>query len=368
LRSKNLLLGNGKKISISLGNGIVVKMPELTIALDPKSNSECKYSFVSHAHLDHVHSPKGVSKVVASKETVSLARARGYDLSRSVEQIPGMELVDAGHILGSRGALIEDRVYYTGDVSTRDRGFLKGFRGVKCEILIMETTYGRSRYVFPDINSLAHEVNKFIAASYDRGLPVLLTGYPLGKAQIISRLFDTWEPVFLHHSVFKMNSEYRALGVNLKEFEEYSQSPDFERVMRRGPWVMIAPSFSRSSAFVSDIVKNYHASVATFTGWAVDLCRTYRSASEKRQYHDDDEEEEGFRRGGGRKTRVEYFPLSDHCDFRELVELVKYCNPSKIYTVHGFAKDFASYLNSIGFDAEPLSIEDDQMSISMFAT
>src|SRR5579875_3692591 len=128
LRSKNLLLGNGKKISISLGNGIVVKMPELTIALDPKSNSECKYSFVSHAHLDHVHSPKGVSKVVASKETVSLARARGYDLSRSVEQIPGMELVDAGHILGSRGALIEDRVYYTGDVSTRDRGFLKGFR------------------------------------------------------------------------------------------------------------------------------------------------------------------------------------------------------------------------------------------------
>ena len=46
--------------------------------------------------------------------------------------------------------------------------------------------------------------------------------------------------------------------------------------------------------------------------------------------------------------------LSDHCDYNELVELVKKSNPEKIYTVHGFVEEFANDLSKMGFDAQPL--------------
>ena len=47
-------------------------------------------------------------------------------------------------------------------------------------------------------------------------------------------------------------------------------------------------------------------------------------------------------------------PLSDHCDFNELVSLVQQSGAEKIYTIHGFVDEFASHLKKIGFDAQPL--------------
>jgi len=41
--------------------------------------------------------------------------------------------------------------------------------------------------------------------------------------------------------------------------------------------------------------------------------------------------------------------------FNELVEVVKKSKPKKIFTVHGFQKEFAHYLKLIGLDAEPIS-------------
>jgi putative mRNA 3-end processing factor len=48
------------------------------------------------------------------------------------------------------------------------------------------------------------------------------------------------------------------------------------------------------------------------------------------------------------------FPLSDHCDFNELVTVVEKCCPERVYTCHGFDNDFASTLRNLGFDATPI--------------
>jgi putative mRNA 3-end processing factor len=48
-------------------------------------------------------------------------------------------------------------------------------------------------------------------------------------------------------------------------------------------------------------------------------------------------------------------PLSDHCDFNELIQLVKKCNPKKIFTIHGFEVEFARVLNNMGYNASPIS-------------
>ena len=47
-------------------------------------------------------------------------------------------------------------------------------------------------------------------------------------------------------------------------------------------------------------------------------------------------------------------PLSDHCDFDELMKLVKISEAEKIYTVHGFVEEFADELIKKGFHASSL--------------
>jgi putative mRNA 3-end processing factor len=48
------------------------------------------------------------------------------------------------------------------------------------------------------------------------------------------------------------------------------------------------------------------------------------------------------------------FPLSDHCDFDELVGMVKSSNADKVFTVYGHATEFAEHLRKMGIDASPL--------------
>ena len=321
----------------------MVRTSSCSVALDPRRASRADYSFVSHAHIDHVHSPDGNSKLVASKETAELAKVRGYKLKDAVDQAPGIDLVNSGHILGSRGVLIEDSIFYTGDFSTRDRGFLKGSPGVKCDTLIMETTYGSPRYTFTDTDKIVSQVSRLIADCFHRNRPVVLTGYALGKAQLITHLFRNWEPIFLHDSVYRMNEAHIGLGVEIPRFDSCGpEGGKMTKLKNKRPWIVISPSASGRSQFIKSLREEFGALVVAFTGWAVD-------------------------RGYSFAMGMDYaFDLSDHCDFNELVSLAKYCNPSKIYTVHGFASEFAEHLKFLGFDAEPLE-GTDQSTLTSFA-
>ena len=329
LRGEPITARSGKQLSVDYKKAIVIQTPTYTLALDPKRASRCDYSFVSHAHIDHVHSADGHSKIIASKETAHLAKLRGYSLDTSSEAPSALWLTDAGHILGSRAILVEDSVFYTGDFSRRDRGFLKGNPGVKCDTLIMETTYGVPKYVFSETESIVAEVSRIIADCFDRRKPVVLTGYALGKAQMITYLFRNWEPIYLHESVHKMNVAHLDLGVDIPDCKLY-QIREGSILLDRPPWIMISPASTGRSAFIKTLRERYGAVVIAFTGWAID--RNYKHA-----------------------MAVDHaFDLSDHCDYNELVDLAKYCNPSKIYTVHGFASEFAEHLQQLGFDASPL--------------
>lgn len=321
-----------------------------TIALDPSRPSGCDFTFVSHAHVDHLHRSGGARKrgravasanagtrVIASKETSLIARARGYDISAddaivAAEENSGdFELVDTGHILGSRGLLAGGgSVYYTGDISTRDRAFMKAARMPHAETLIVESTFGRPEYVFPPISEITHRVNKVISEMYDLGIPVILMGYALGKAQLLTQLFGHWDPVYVHDSVAKMNSAYSELGVHLKSAMACSQAEEQGLLSKSRPWVMVSPLMHGRSAFVRHMKERYGAVTVGFSGWALDP---------------------GYRFMMGLDYAV---PMSDHCDFEELVSAVKKCEPGKVYTFHGFASEFALSLREMGFDAEPV--------------
>ncbi len=299
----------------------------MKIALDPHKASDADVVFVSHAHIDHMHSPKRGTQVLASNETAFLARERGFDLRETKRELDGFQLIDSGHILGSRGLLIDGDIFYTGDFITRPRAFLSKCHSVQCETLIIECTYGKDYFHFPPLDRIVDEVNKLISHLFSQGIPVVLMGYPLGKAQILSYLFSSWDPIYVHESVQKMNHACIRMGVNLRDFISYQKALERD-LLRKKPWILISPMYNRW--IMRWLKKNYNAVNIAFSGWSITPRYKYSMSYDYA------------------------FPLSDHCDFDELVKFIEKCKPTKIYTVHGFSSEFAAYLTRIGYDASPI--------------
>src|SRR5919199_3832924 len=313
--------------------GIIVNSNGKRISLDPKSHNNCDFTFVSHAHTDHLYKKalknNSNTRTLISNATSLIAKSRGYKMTNAIEEFEGFQLLDSGHILGSKGLLIGNELYYTGDISTRERAFMKPAFIPSAHTLIIESTFGRAEYLFPKLEEIIHKTNKIISDMYDLGIPVILMGYPLGKAQLLTALFGHWEPMFVYDSVHKINSLYISLGIPLKNTMKHSLAAKRGLLRKNRPWVMIAPLMRAS--FVKMLKRTYGAITIGFSGWAIN---------------------------SGYKFMMDLdysMPMSDHCDYHELIEVVRASKAKKIYTFHGFPVEFASALRRMGFDAQALT-------------
>lgn len=311
--------------------GITVDNKGKKLYLDPNRQPNSDLIFISHAHTDHLYKcvKENGNKIITSKITHKIAMHRGYKYGETFEE-HGFELLNSGHILGSNGLLIEDQMYYTGDISIRKRAFMDAAVVPKAKILIIESTFGHPDYIFPNFESTLHKANLIISEMYHRGIPVILLGYTLGKAQILTNVFRHWKPLIVHDSIDEMNKLYSEFGVSMDNYVTFSDAERSDMLSSHQPWLLIAPITSCKNGFLKYIKKKYGAISIGFSGWA--LKSNYRYA-----------------------LGLDHcLPLSDHCDYNDLISVVKKCNPEKIYTFHGFAESFAENLNLLGFDAEPL--------------
>lgn len=308
-------------------NGIECSDSSSAVYLDPKKIQNQGVHFVSHAHIDHLPN-SGDGTILSSTETNKIAQLRGFTLKNSTDSLENFTLVDSGHIFGSKGLLFDD-IFYTGDISTRDRGFLKAAKIPKCKTLITECTFGLPEFVLPPVTEIVKQVNEIIANLYSKGKPVLLLGYELGKAQTLSQLFGDWDPIYYHDSVKKMNDLHRSMGVPLKDSIGHTEA-ESKGLLDKKPWVMVAPMMSAKNNFIKHMKTKYDVITIGFSGWA-------------------NSKKFGFSRG------TDYsIPLSDHCDYNELIQLVKESEAERVYTIHGFVDEFALDLNKLGFSAQPL--------------
>ncbi|MFB6190680.1 MAG: mRNA cleavage and polyadenylation specificity factor-like protein [Candidatus Nanohaloarchaea archaeon] len=304
-------------------DGIHFDLEEKVVADSRKASGDV--NFVSHAHFDHMH--QGPGEVVCSDATAALAEARTGNEVEFIEEHDTMELLPSGHIIGSRAALMHGKkdVLYTGDVSLRDRLYLDGFSPVEADVLVVETTYGIPAYRLPVQDELERRILDWME-SEDR--PMLLFGYSLGKAQKIQKLAEkaTDRPILAHGSVKKMNEAVEeATGIGFSA-EAYG---DNREKLENG--VLVAPSRLSRSDWADNLVEEFGAVKAGFSGWAAS---------------------DSFRYRGGYD---EAFALSDHCGFDDLVTLVEEVDPDKVYTHHGFDEAFASFLKrEKGINAQPL--------------
>ncbi len=308
-------------------NGILCEVNDKRVYLDPKNTDAAGINFISHAHSDHLPSKNG-GTILSSFETNKIANLRGFKMENHVDSLDGFSLIDSGHILGAKGLLFDD-IFYTGDICTRKRGFLQGAKIPKCKTLITECTFGLQEFVFPTIDEIQKQVNELISELYGKGIPVILMGYKLGKAQTITQLFGHWEPLYFHDSVKEMNSLHQKLGIPLKDGIGHSEA-EKNGLLEKKPWVMVAPMMSSKNKFIQDMKSKYGAVTIGFSGWA-----------------------QSSRFSFGRRTDYS-ITMSDHCDFNELVDVAVQSGAEQVYTIHGFVDEFAKYLKKIGINAQPL--------------
>ena len=308
-------------------NGILCEINGRRVYLDPKNTDATGVNFVSHAHSDHLPSKNG-GTILSSVETSEIAHLRGFKMENHVQSIDDFSLIDSGHILGAKGLLFDD-IFYTGDICTRNRGFLQGAVVPKCKTLITECTFGLPEFVFPKLDEIKKQVNELISELYGKGIPVILLGYQLGKAQTITQLFGHWGPLYFHDSVKLMNDLHRQLGVSLPDGIGHTEA-EKNGLLSKKPWAMVAPLMSEKNQFLKDMKSKYGAVTIGFSGWA-----------------------QSKRFSFGRRTDYS-ITMSDHCDFNELVDMVVRSGAEQVYTIHGFVEEFAEHLRKIGIRAQPL--------------
>ena len=320
---------------ISEKDGIHIQLKDKFVADSRKALGDV--NIASHAHMDHAF--QGDGNIVCSELTKKLLETRlGRELK--ICEHPDVELIDSGHILGSKAALIQqngERILYTGDVSLQERAYMKGFNPPKADKLVIESTYGISAYRLPSQKEVEKRIQDWIQ---DTVKTPYLFGYSLGKAQKIQYIIQqvTDRPIVAHGTVKKMNDAIEK-STNL-EFtaKPYGENKD---LLKNGDAIFIGPtSFAKTDA-LNKLVKVSNGIKTGFSGWAATSNYKYRGGYDK------------------------VFTLSDHCGFDDLNKLVEKVDPEKVYTHHGFDSEFASYLKrKEGINARAL--KENQASLTDF--
>ncbi len=305
-------------------------LPQADLWLDPRLPKPI--AFVSHAHSDHTGRHE---KTIATPTTLRLMEARmgewtdekiplPFGESRDFENFR-LRLLPAGHVLGSAQAFVDTEhgsLLYTGDFKLRQGVSSETAVHCQAETLVMETTYGLPRYVFPPFEEVMAQILKFcIEALEENSVPVLL-GYSLGKAQeILACLCGAGLPVMLHNTISKLVPIYREEGIAFPDFSEWNPAEAANHVV-------ICPPTAAGSRAMAAVKKRR---VAAITGWALDPGAIHRMRCDAA------------------------FPLSDHAGYDDLLRHVENVNPRRVLTLHGFASEFAADLRARGIEAWALT-------------
>ena len=302
--------------------------------LDAQRRAAC--AFVSHAHGDHIGRH---DRTIATPATLALMNHRLGEPKRvrRAEQMPvgyrqpfglgpqTLELFPAGHVLGSaqlRVTLEDGRTLgYSGDLCTDTPCAAEPAEVMPCDTLVLESTFGRPRYVFPPKQETLAAIRRFCDDALSDGVTPVLHGYALGKAQeILAFLSGAGYACRCHPVVHAINRIYEAHGVPLPGVRPI----DAEGVAA-GEVVVVPQQLAWSPAMKA--VRRRRT--AALTGWAIDGERMFRGVDAA-------------------------FPLSDHCDFPSLLAYARATWASRIFTIHGSTDELAAALRREGMRAEPL--------------
>ena len=329
-------------MKVYLSNVICIDGKDWKVVCDSTNSRYYPLIFYSHAHSDHIPRKIPSTEIITSSITEMLVKhfSSSFEGATFFQEysLNGVSFTQksSGHIVGSTALVInsnEGKLVYTGDVSIRDKGFLEPFKPEKCDTLIIESTFGSPEYEFPNYKQIISETREQIKEYLEDGTPVILMGYPLGKAQMLYHAFsDLTELNIMHESNFKINNLLYSRNVRGSISAISCQNAEEEKILeKKKNWILYAPLRSGRNGFNMHMRSKYGAKLFAFSGWCISSNYRFRMDVDHS------------------------IPISDHADFSELIEICEKSNPESIYTIYGNNIKFAAELQKRGFNAYPLS-------------
>ncbi len=289
------------------------------------------YNLITHGHTDHIAiTPQ---KIFTTKETSALIsthtrkqldytflNGQTLDLTDNIK----LSALNAGHILGSKMFCLESKdksLLYTGDFKTQDSLLFNGAKPIETDILVIETTFGRKEHIFPEREKVYQEFAEKISKDISSGKLVLIGAYSLGKSQEIIRFVNDYlkETPLITKKGFDYSKVYEGFDVTLGKYDFLNHNTDTHNILI-APMNLINKDLIRSL----EHQQNRKVSVYFATGW-----KHYKYGK--------------------------CIPISDHCDYNDLLEFVKATKAKKVFTMHGFSKDFSKTINKeLGIWSRPI--------------
>jgi putative mRNA 3-end processing factor len=310
----------------------MINSNNLRISLDRKEPGS-DIDFISHAHTDHLAAAKSSNMVLASEQTIQLIEhARNIKITSNRANSGKFELIEAGHMLGSRQLLMDDavsgkRITYTGDFQLVGSKTSMPIDVRSTDVLIMDSTYESPKIMFEnkyDVETLIQDwTNKMLG----KGI-VLFSAYAMGKAQeLIAVLNEAGIKPVVSKKISKVSAVYKDYGIKLDYCSAYDENSGYGEIIK-GNFVGITEA--RDINMLKACLHFAH-NKNVFTAMATGFAKIFRF-----------------------NTDVQ-FPLSDHADFRQSVRYIEDTGAREILTYGPNASAFARNLGEEGYNAIPFN-------------
>ncbi len=299
------------------------KYDNKTFNLDQtKLDSLEKELLVTHAHADHItNTPQKTitNKITKSFIDVVLPKNKlnfsNIDYNKTIDLTDRIKVtsLNAGHVLGSSMYYFESpnkSLLYTGDFATKDSLLLKGAEPVSADTLIIESTFGREHFVFPERKEIYADFAEKLAKDLQQDKLIIVGGYALGKSQEVIKFINEYLGVtpLVTKNISDINKVYQENDVYLGNYKTLNGNI-------RDANIIVVPPNLMTRDVIKTMKQQTKKEISTYviTGW-------------------------DFYKGS---TCV---PISNHADFNDIIEFVEKVNPKKVFCAHGFHKDLAQSL------------------------
>ncbi|WP_042719848.1 ligase-associated DNA damage response exonuclease [Flavobacterium sp. B17] len=287
---------------------------------------------ITHGHADHAR--WGMKKYLCHHFTKPILYKRisediecqsvGYG---EVVNINGVKvsLHPAGHIIGSAQIRLEYKGYVSvvsGDYKIQDDGLSTPFELVRCNEFVTESTFGLPIYNWLEVEDLNKKLQSWVLRNKENQKTSVFIGYSLGKAQRIMKAVEGLGKIHVHYSIGKLNEAFETVGIDLPDYE----IPDFRESVKhvQDEIVIVPPALLDSNV----IKKIPNAATAICSGWMqVRGARRWRSADAG-------------------------FAMSDHADWKGLLQAIKATEAELVHVTHGQTEVFSKYLNELGIQSD----------------
>jgi putative mRNA 3-end processing factor len=321
-------------LKINHKGNIILEHNNNFISIDPiNKQNNYELNFITHAHKDHFSLRKqDNSTYFTTTSTLDIinnvfnAKKDGKLLELNKKyKIDDLQykIINSGHVLGSFSIILEHngtKITITSDINNVDSTTTKAVIPEDTDILIIESTFGAEKDVFPDRTKEYTRFLRWLMLNRLNGKLPIITAYPLGKTQEIVKLIsdNTNFNIGLTTDAYEITKIYAKHKIELKNFERINGNVNDLDLL-----ILPPPKLTKTLIDALATTNKKSLAIASVTG---------------QQHH-----------------TGERFKISDHCDVLGLLGYIEESNAKQVYTYHGNEAEFSKIIaKKLGCYTKPL--------------